>query len=376
MPPAGATSSSRDVVIVGDGIVGLTLAAALSRRHVASLIVGTPRPGAASGAAAGLLAPSVSPAADPAVRVFMVAARDAYPEFVAWLSSTSGRNVPLGPRGILEIAPRAADFQALLAGKGREAMPLDARVVMEMEPALAPVAGALFHPADGVVDVGALMSALGTAAERDPRIELRRAEAAGIEAAGRDAAVVTSDGSRLSAGTVVIAAGAWASRLVGLPRPLPIEPARGQILPLAASPLRHAVVGPGGYLIPRAGRTLVGSTLEHVGFDAGTTPAALDQLARLASTFAPELGRAPKQPGWAGLRPVTPDMLPILGRDPEHSALLYSCGHSKNGILTAPLAAECLAALIAGDRSPHDLAPFAISRFAPRRMSASQERQK
>lgn len=367
MPPKGETPRTRDVVIVGDGIVGLTSAIALATRGIASLVVGAPRAGAASAAAAGLLAPSVNPPADPAVREFMIAARDAYPDFVRRLGDLSGRAVPLGPQGILEIAPREADFQALVASTPSEAVALDRRIVLEMEPALAPMAGALFHPADGAVDVDALMSALGAAVERDARIELLRAEVARVEAGRSEAAVVTADGSRLLAGTVILAAGAWTPRIAGLPRPLPIEPVRGQILPFASSPLRHPVIGPGGYLIPRAGRTLVGSTLERVGFDPGTTDSALDQLSRLGAAFVPELARAQRQPGWAGLRPATPDMLPILGRDPEHPAVLYSCGHSKNGILTAPLAADCVAALVAGERPARDLKPFSIARFAHRR---------
>lgn len=367
MPLTGATARRRDVVIVGDGIVALTLGAALARRRVHSLIVGAPRPGAASTAAAGLLAPSISPASDPAVQRFMLAARDAYPDFIRWLTDAAGRDVPLGPQGILELAPRPQDFDAFRTAPGPEGVVLDRRVVMEMEPALAPVAGALFHPGDGVVDIGALMAALGTTVERDSHCELRRAEVAGIELGAREAVVLLADGSRLPpASTVVLAAGAWTPRLAGLPRPLPIEPARGQMLPLSAAPLQHVVIGPGGYLVPRSGRTIVGSTLERVGFDATTSSSALDQLAGFASTLVPALARAKRQPGWAGLRPVTPDMLPILGRDPEHAAIVYSCGHSKNGILTAPLAADCLAALIVGERPAHDLSPFSIARFLER----------
>lgn len=365
MPSTAATSRARDVAIVGDGIVALTLATALSRRGITSLVIGAPRPGAASGAAAGLLAPSIGPAVDPAVQSFMVAARDAYPSFVASLSAAADREVRLGPQGILELFPGREEFQAALAAQRAEAVALDSRVVLEMEPALAPVAGALLHPADGAVDVTGLLAALGTLVERDAHVTTMRVDVAGVEVGATNASVIRTDGSRHDAATVVLAAGAWTPRLAGIPRPVPVEPARGQMVAFSEALLSHVVIAPRGYLVPRAGRTIVGSTLEHVGFDASTTGAAMEQLARLASRTVPALARAEQQPGWAGLRPVTPDMLPILGRDPEFPRLVYSCGHSKNGILTAPLAAECLAALIAGDRPAHDLSPFSIARFAP-----------
>ncbi len=353
-------SARRDVVIVGDGIIALTTALALSRRGATVMVVGAPRPGRASTAAAGLLSPSVGELS-PAVREFFTASRDLYPELVRQLADLSGRSVTLGPQGILEVAPDQALWDGLRAGAPTGSLALDPRAVHEMEPGLAPMAGALFHPADGLVDVHELMSALGAAAEHDSRVDLVRSDVAALEV--DPPTVVAADGRRWRGATLVIAAGAWTPTLRGLPRALPAEPARGQMLPLAARSVSRAVMAPEGYLIPRGDITVVGSTLERVGFDPDTTPEGLDTLARVAASLAPRLAHAARQPGWAGLRPVTPDMLPILGRDPDWPNILYSCGHSKNGIMGAPLSAECVAALAVGEQPPRDISAFSVTRF-------------
>ncbi len=353
---------SADVLIIGDGIAALTLSLALSRRGLRVHTIGTPRPGLASTAAAGLLAPTIG-AAPPTARAFGLAALQAYPTFLARLEELSGQHVTLGPQGILEIALTDAQFEALRSQTSPEALLFDPRIVVEMEPRLAPVAGALFHAADSVVDTGELMAALTLAVERDERIEFLRAEVTGVDLGG-DGATVNAGSFSYAAPTLVLAAGAWSGGIAGLPRAVPVEPARGQMISFDARLLNHAVMGPGGYLVPRRGRTVAGSTLEHVGFDASTTPEALDRLVGLARTFAPIIGSAPRQAAWTGLRPVTPDMLPILGRDPEHPRLIYACGHSKNGILTAPLAAECVAAEVVGEAPSHDITAFSVARFA------------
>ena len=164
---------------------------------------------------------------------------------------------------------------------------------------------------------------------------------------------------------MVIAAGAWAAGLGGLPRPLPVEPLRGQMLSLAGSPLRHVTYGAGGYAVPRGdGRTIVGSTMERVAFDAGTTEAGLAQVRATGGAICPALADRRMLNGWSGLRPVTPDFLPILGRDPEFPALVYACGHSRNGVLLAPLTGDVVADIVL-DRPPtHDISPFRIERFA------------
>jgi glycine oxidase len=125
------------------------------------------------------------------------------------------------------------------------------------------------------------------------------------------------------------------------------------------------VYGPNGYLVPRAGtHTLAGSTMELSGFDASTTDSAVGGIRAMADALCPSLAGVPTASVWAGLRPVTPDFLPIIGRDPDYPALVYACGHSRNGVLLAPLTADCVAALLVGEAPPSSLASFSVERFA------------
>jgi glycine/D-amino acid oxidase-like deaminating enzyme len=104
--------------------------------------------------------------------------------------------------------------------------------------------------------------------------------------------------------------------------------------------------------------------MEHVGFDVGNTPEGKAALATAAAQISPALARARTVDQWSGLRPMTPDFLPILGRDPDFPTLVYACGHSRNGILLGPLTGECVAALACDEAPALDITPFSISRFA------------
>ena len=167
----------------------------------------------------------------------------------------------------------------------------------------------------------------------------------------------------LEGDAVVLAAGAWSG---GLARTLGVDvavrPVRGQILLLRGPP---GLLGPTlnagtNYLVPRPdGRILVGSTMEEAGFDATTTPDALDRLRRVAHELFPATRDMPEEMAWAGLRPGTPDRMPYIGAVPEVPGLVLATGHFRNGILLAPITAECVAAVLAGRAPPVDLSPFA-----------------
>jgi glycine oxidase len=132
---------------------------------------------------------------------------------------------------------------------------------------------------------------------------------------------------------------------------------------LEGLPIRHVTHTPDGYLIPRAGALIVGATSEDAGFESATTPRGLAALRSIAARAAPVLGHAPVMEHWAGLRPITPDGLPILGADPALPALFYACGFSRNGILFGPWAAEQLAPVLAGAAAPPSLTAFRVDRF-------------
>lgn len=357
--------SPADVIVVGDGIIGLSVALAVSRAGGTSCVIGHQAAGSASPASAGLLAPSIG-RPEPGIRRLMTAARERFPAFLRWLAERSGIDVPLNQRGIIELAFSPADSAALRERQGASARFLEPAALRAMEPSLAPAAGALLHAGDGFVDVAQLLAAMREAARCEWALDRVEGRVARIEHESDIWQAFTEDGRRYSARALVLAGGAWTPLIVGVPRPLPVEPVRGQMLALRGAPLQHAVAGPDAYVLPRGELTVVGSTLERVGFDHSTTKPALDRLRAAAVALLPELAQAETAAAWAGLRPLTSDGLPIISRDPEAPSLVYACGHGKNGILLAPITGECVAALLAGTSFDVDLEPFAVSRFGAR----------
>jgi glycine oxidase len=174
------------------------------------------------------------------------------------------------------------------------------------------------------------------------------------------------DGITINADAVVIAAGAWSGELQGLPHRIPVVPVRGQMLALEhTAPLVSEIVhGDDCYLVPRsATRTLVGATVERVGFDESITDEGINGLLKCARRLVPAVDDAKVVEKWAGLRPGTPDDLPILGADAHVDGLYYATGHYRNGILLAPITAKLLTELILEGKSSIDLQDFAVDRF-------------
>lgn len=353
-----------DVIVVGGGLIGLSCATAVAREGFRVRVISSKEPGVASAASAGILAPTVgrSPAA---VRALGTLARDMFPSYLRSLGEWTGRHVPLDRSGVLEVALGETEAAALRASLDHGSEWIDGHALHHMEPALSPAAGAAFHAYDGAVDVPALLEAVRADADRARGVSLTDGRVTRIEPGRGSITVGLEEGERVEAPYVVVAAGAWSARIAGLPRPIPITPMRGQMVSLGSINLGHVVMGPRGYLVRRGDRTMVGSTLEDVGFEAGTTSdgaAVLEEVAReLSSAFRAQSALD----HWAGLRPMTPDLLPLVGRDRDCAGLHYACGHSKNGILLAPLTAQVIAELIASGSTSLDLTPYAPARFDP-----------
>src|SRR3989441_936346 len=236
--------------------------------------------------------------------------------------------------------------------------------IFEPGPGAAPdCRGALFAPEDGTVDPQALTRAcladarrLGAALIAERVEEVRRD-------GGRATGVVTAAGAT-AAEHVVVAAGAWSGGLRGLPRPLPVEPVRGQMaaVPWPGGPpaiLYHDH----GYVLARGGAALLGSTMERAGFDSRVTNEGLAQIFRGAVRLLPRLETQPVVRMWAGLRPGTPDGRPILGPDPDVERLWYATGHGRNGVLLASLTGEITGDLLARGETDVDIVALEVQRF-------------
>lgn len=351
-----------DVIVVGGGLIGLTCATEIARRERRVLLISSNEPGAASPASAGILAPSVGQTPGPA-RTLGLAARDMYPAYVHALASRTGVHVPLDRSGVLQVAFTDEEATVLRAMVGESAEWIDATALHDVEPALAPAAGAMLHRRDGAVDSAGLLNAVQVDVERDRRIARLEGRVIRLETGPSSLRLELAGGDRVRAPAVVLAAGAWVSLIGGLPRALPVAPVRGQVLALAGAPLRHVVMSARGYVVPRGDRSLVGSTMERVGFDAKGTEDGAALLRAYAREISADLAAGAVVEHRAGLRPVAPDFLPIVGADPQCEGLFYACGHSRNGVLLAPLTATVIAELISAGSPTFDVSIYAPSRF-------------
>ena len=357
----GAEELSGEVIVVGGGLIGLAISAALAEREVSVTLISERRPGEASPAAAGMLAPSVERATGPA-HDFGIAARDRYPSFLDFLADRTGVRVPLNRLGILQLALSEKGSKGLKKTALPTSCWLDAGELTELEPALAHGLGAMFSPDDGAVDNTVLLTALEKLCSHSDRITRVSAAILAVEPERGSCTAKTGSGA-YTARRVVIAAGAWAARIYGARSARAVEPARGQLVSYSTSPLGHVTYGPRGYVVPRGDCTIGGSTMENVGFDASITANGVKKVHAAAEEICPGLASAQRTHAWAGLRPVTPDLLPILGPDPEHPSLIYACGHSRNGVLMAPLTGDLIADLVTESPLSHDLSQFRPDRF-------------
>lgn len=358
--------ASADIAVVGAGMSGLCAALALADTGLDVALISDARAGEASPAAGGILDASHG-FSDPAIRELLASARDLWPDFAASLTSRTCVVVPLNREGVLELATsiQEADRLRHFATDGAEW--LDANALTALEPHLAHAQGALRFLKDGAVNPLVVLRALKHAAARHVHIRVisETITAITLGRTGEAVGLTLGSGVSMSAMRVVIAAGAWSSAIVGLPMHLPVAPVRGQLMSVASKALRHVVMLGDGYAIPRGdGRTIIGGTEEHTGFDARHTEEGMQKIRSLATAILPSLGTAGMLSTWAGLRPMTRDGLPIIGPDAEHPSVLYACGHGRNGILLGPLTGALIAAAVTGSPSPTDPTPFSPLRFA------------
>ncbi|HEY1802617.1 MAG TPA: glycine oxidase ThiO [Terriglobales bacterium] len=359
-----------EVIIVGGGIIGLSLALALRKRGMRVLIVERGEAGReASYAAAGMIA-DFAPELPPSLLPLAIASAGMYPEFVHDLQDESGMNVDLRDNGTLLLSAHAASGPGWKSESetqnGLEPVSLEA--VAKLEPELKLNEHAAFFRKERSVDPRALTAAAIQAAKhREIDIVSGNPVERVMISAGRVSGVSTGK-TAYSAPVVVNCAGAWAGNIP--PYQFPTRPVKGQILAVIGAPiLRHVVRGGEVYLVPRTdGRILVGATLENVGYDKRVDPDVVQRLQQSAIEMVPALRGAKLHQAWAGLRPGTADALPILGETAARGYFVAS-GHYRDGILLAPITAKVMAQVICGEKLELDLSAFSPLRFEEKQMA-------
>jgi glycine oxidase len=343
-----------DVIVVGAGIIGCAIARELAARGVIATVV-DPRPpgGGATQASAGMLAPYIEahdrgPLLDLGVRSLAL-----YDDWIASLTADSGIDVEYRRTGTLEVAldPDHADElrRSTLAGTEPPRAFMDPDAARRAYPSLGgPIAGAVFIPSHGYVAALQLTQALVRAAERRGT-QFLQAAIQRIRPAGTTLTIETTAGE-LTSPTIVLAAGAWTNEIDAPAASIPpLRPVRGQLLHLGwhADPIDTIVWGPECYIVPRAdGTLLVGATVEDVGFDERATAAGIRDLLDAACELLPAGWGATFLGARVGLRPATPDDLPVMGPDARLPGLVHASGHFRNGVLLAPITAKLIADLI------------------------------
>ncbi len=352
-----------DVVIIGGGVIGLSLAWRLRHSGVSVLVVEKSEPAREATHAAGGMIAHCDPGNPPQLRELIAASARMYRAFVDEVRAEAFESPDLRCDGTIFFSAEGDPPQC------EGARPLSAAELSELEPLIARRGPAYFLP-ECSVDPRKLGSALEKAART---LGADVVSGSGVKEvavlAGRVTGVRTVK-SYYPAEAVVNCAGAWASQVD--PFGFPTRPVKGQmvcVIPPAGARttgplLRHVVRTPDVYIIPRSdGRLLLGATLEEAGFDKRVDPDTVQRLHRAAIEVAPEIANMRIHDAWAGLRPGSPDGLPILGAT-SLKGYYAATGHFRDGILLAPITAQLMTQLLTGKKPELDLERFSPARFA------------
>jgi glycine oxidase len=379
----GASSNSSRIIIVGGGVIGLSIAWRLARENTRDeiLLLDANRAGeGTSRVSAGMIAPIAEAGfEDPHFIKFARLSRERYRAFVSEVSRDADMPVVLGEEGSIIVAIHRDDVEAMrrvYEHRRHADLPVEwltGSEAREMEPTLTPrVSAAMWIAYDGQVNPRALLPALVRACNRRG-VEVREsARVQRIVINDETVAGVELDGETITADTVVVCAGAWSGTIDGMPADVvpQVRPIRGQILRLTRTTdfaMKHVVRGPRAYLLPKDdGTVVVGATQEEAGFDATPTAGGIKTILENAWEMVPSIYDLPIERVEVGLRPGTRDHLPLVGATRIHG-LIMATGHFRHGILFAPTTADAVCrGILTGDFG-EDVAAFAPDRFASTR---------
>ena len=360
------------VVVVGAGVIGYAAAYELASRGARVQMIDPRGAGlGATRASAGILAPYIEGHSE-ALLALGVSSLALYDAFIARLTGDAGRAIEYGRTGTLQAALTRDQTSHLvvhaerLQAAGVAHSRLSGEDARRLEPHLAAhVESALLIPDHGYVGVAGLMAALAAAADR-LGVVVHRDEVASVAVTGR-VQVRTASGALFDCDAAVLAAGSWSGRIAAPPADaVPVRPVRGQLVQLRVAPgiLTRVIWGADCYIVPWSdGTVLVGATMEDVGFDERTTDEAVARLRASAAALVPDLAAAAFVEARAGLRPATPDELPIIGPSSRMPGVFHATGHYRNGVLLAPLSASLVADLVLDQRTGSERAAVRPDRF-------------
>jgi glycine oxidase len=369
---------SYDAIIAGGGLIGSAIALELARNDLRVALFDAREPGReASWASAGILSPAPENPGMISLVPIGKASLAMYPEFIAEVEELSGLTTGYRAKGTVEaLFSRHARQElntivALHRGLGLKAEAISAKEAREMEPALSEeLEAAVLRPQEASVDNRLLANALLEAAKRSGAEIHAGAAVEGIWREGSQCRGAAVNGERISAAHTIVAAGSFSSQIAGAEKYAPVRPAKGQMVALRCDVTRieRVLWSERIYVVPRNdGRILCGATVEHVGFDKSVTASGVHANLDGAIELAPVLASARIEETWAGLRPDTPDHLPILGPT-ELEGLLIATGHFRSGVLLTPVTARLISEFIAGKAPSVDW-----EKFSPMRFQAAQE---
>jgi glycine oxidase len=362
-----------DVAIAGAGLIGGSIALELARAGLRVGLFDRKEAGKeASWASAGILSPAPeNPGMITAVSLGK-ASMALYPEFVAMVEELSGQKTGYRAKGTLEVITsrhareELSTIIALHHGLGLKAEPLSARDARELEPDLQEgIEAAVLRPEEASVDNRLLTSAiLASALKSGVEIFIgARVESIWRESHSCNGLVV--DGEKISAAHSVIAAGSFSAQIAGAEHYAPVRPAKGQMISLvcAETKIERVLWGNEIYLVPRNdGRVLAGATVEYAGFDKSLTAGGQKKLFSAAIDLVPAFEHARVEETWAGLRPDSPDHLPILGPT-DLQGLIIATGHFRSGVLQTPITAKLVREYITMGSVSTDWERFSPMRF-------------
>jgi glycine oxidase len=364
-----------DVAVAGGGLIGGAIALELAQAGLRVGVFDQGQPGCeASWAGAGILSPAPeSPGTIPLVPLGK-ASMALYPEFVAAVEELSGQSVGFRPKGTIDALfarDAARELSTLIAlhhGLGLKAEPLRAEDARELEPALSPdVEAAALRPDEASVDNRALTQAVMQAARKSGAEIFPGHAVTALWREGATCAGLALQGERVSAKWTIVAAGCFSSSIEGVKPYAPVRPAKGQMMALRSDALEieHVLWSEKIYLVPRNDRRiLAGATVEYLGFNKDVTAGGVQKILSAAIELAPELANAKVEETWAGLRPDSPDHLPILGPT-DLAGLLIATGHFRSGILLAPITARLVREWVTQQHVSVDWERFSPLRFVP-----------